>query len=297
MDANAGSVRPYPRERVEQVLGRTLRPPELLTVLAQLATGRVLVTGAAGSIGVAVSGILLDAGIETMVTDREELDVRRARAVSAAMASFRPTVVFHLAGAKHAPHGEVDPLEVMEVNGIGTANVVAAARMLGARVVTASTCKACDPETAYGASKLLAERLTLAAGEVVARFYNVVETSGNVFEIWDQLADGDPIPVAACRRYFVSIEEAAALTLWAAVLPPGRYTIDPGEPRWMEEIARDLYPGRAIEQIPPRRGDRVIEPRHAGSERVEPVAGVVERVWSPHDAEATHPRAHQALAA
>jgi FlaA1/EpsC-like NDP-sugar epimerase len=185
----------------------------------------------------------------------------------------------------------------MEVNGIGTANVVAAARMLGARVVTASTCKACDPETAYGASKLLAERLTLAAGEVVARFYNVVETSGNVFEIWDQLADGDPIPVAACRRYFVSIEEAAALTLWAAVLPPGRYTIDPGEPRWMEEIARDLYPGRAIEQIPPRRGDRVIEPRHAGSERVEPVAGVVERVWSPHDAEATHPRAHQALAA
>jgi FlaA1/EpsC-like NDP-sugar epimerase len=289
MDGAAGSVREYPAEFVERALGRPARPPELLTVLAQLRSGRVLVTGASGSIGVALTQILRGADVETLVTDREELDVRRARAVSAAFAAFRPTVVFHLAGAKHAPHGEVDPLEVMEVNGIGTANVVAAARMLGARVVTASTCKSCDPETAYGASKLLAERLTLAAGENVARFYNVVETSGNVFEIWGQIPEEEPLPVAPCRRYFVSLAEAAALTLWAAVLPPGRYTIDPGEPRWMEEVARELYPGRRIDLIPPRRGDRVAEPRHAESERIEPVCGVIERVWSPHDAESTHP--------
>jgi FlaA1/EpsC-like NDP-sugar epimerase len=291
MQAGAGSVRHYDQEFVERALGRPARPAELVTVLAQLSAGRVLVTGAAGSIGVAISSILADAGVETLLTDRDELDVRRARAVSAVLAAFRPTVVFHLAGAKHAPHGEVDPLEVMEVNAIGTANVVAAARMLGARVVTASTCKACDPETAYGASKLLAERLTLAQGESVARFYNVVETAGNVFEIWESLPRDEPLPVATCRRYFVSLAEAAALTLWASVLPAGRYTIDPGEPRWMRDVATALYAGRAIAEIPPRRGDRVTEPRHAESESVQPVAGVLERVWSPHDAESSHPRA------
>jgi FlaA1/EpsC-like NDP-sugar epimerase len=293
---DARSVRAYDCEFVECVLARPARPPELLSVLAQLAAGRVLVTGAHGSIGVAVTRILEEAGVELLVTDRDELDVRRARAVSHVLAAFRPTVVFHLAGAKHAPHGEIDPLEVMEVNAIGTANVVAAAKMLGARVVTASTCKACDPETAYGASKLLAERLTLAQGENVARFYNVVETSGNVFEIWGALPAGEPIPVAPCRRYFVSLQEAAALTLWASVLPPGRYTIDPGPPRVMEDIARDLYPERTIEPVPPRRGDRVVEPRHAESERIEPVFGVLERVSSPHDAESMHSVAH-ALAA
>jgi FlaA1/EpsC-like NDP-sugar epimerase len=290
------SVRPYDVEFVEAVLGRPVRPPELLTVLAQLSSGRVLVTGAHGSIGVAVTEILQGAAIDVLPTDKDDLDVRRARAVSHVLASYRPTVVFHLAGAKHAPEGEVDPLEVMEVNAIGTANVVAAARMLGARVVTASTCKACDPETAYGASKLLAERLTLAQGENVARFYNVVETSGNVFELWGALPEGAPIPVTPCRRYFVSLREAAALTLWAAVLPPGRYTFDPGEPRQMEDIARALYPERELDHVPPRRGDRVAEPRHAQSERLEAVFGSLERVWSPHDAEATHPVA-TALAA
>lgn len=279
------SVRRYDAQFVETVLGRPARPPELLTVLAQLSSARVLVTGAHGSIGVAVTEILNDAGVEVLATDKDELDVRRARAVSNVLACYRPTVVFHLAGAKHAPEGEIDPLEVMEVNAIGTANVVAAARMLGARVVTASTCKACDPETAYGASKLLAERLTLAQGENVARFYNVVETSGNVFELWSALPPEAPVPVTPCRRYFVSLREAAALTLWAAVLPPGRYTLDPGEPRRMEDVARALYPGRRIERVPPRRGDRLAEPRHAQSEQLEPVVGPLERVFGPHDAE------------
>ena len=83
MQAGAGSVRHYDQEFVERALGRPARPPELMTVLAQLAAGRVLVTGAAGSIGVAISAILEDAGVETLLTDRDELDVRRARAVSA----------------------------------------------------------------------------------------------------------------------------------------------------------------------------------------------------------------------
>jgi FlaA1/EpsC-like NDP-sugar epimerase len=284
-------------EFVQRALGRTPRPPAVDRPLATLAGQRVLVTGAAGSIGAAVAWMLREAGIDTLGTDVDELDVRRARSVAATLASFRPGVVFHLAGAKHAPHGEVDPLEVMEVNAIGTANVVSSARMLGARVVTASTCKACDPETAYGASKLLAERLTLAQGESVARFYNVVETAGNVFELWSSLPAEEPLPVTECRRFLVSLAEAAALTVWAAVLPPGRYTIDPGAPRWMEEVAHALYPDRELRWVEARRGDRLEEPRHARSERLETVGHRLERVWSPHDDAATQDARRQPLAA
>jgi FlaA1/EpsC-like NDP-sugar epimerase len=284
-------------EFVSSALGRTPLPPDLDELFERLSGARVLITGAAGSIGEEVSRLLRGASIEVLETDRDDLDVRRARAVSAAMAAFRPTHVYHLAGAKHAPDGEVNPLEVMEVNAIGTANVVAAAGMLGARVVTTSTCKACDPETAYGASKLLAERLTLAQGQSVARFYNVVETSGNVFELWSALPEDIPLPVANCRRFFISLAEAAGLTLWTAIAPPGRYTIDPGLPRSMGDVARALFPGRELEWVPARRGDRIEEPRHARSEQLQPVGQKLERVWSPHDDAATQYVAFQKLAA
>src|SRR5205814_9382005 len=142
--------------------------------LRELARERVLVTGAAGSIGAEIIQALESIGCPLLATDVDDLDVRYARGLLRAFRLFRPTVVYHLAGAKHAPEGEIDPLTVMEVNGQGTANVVAAGAAVGSKVITASTCKSCDPETAYGASKLIAERLTLQGGGNVARFYNVV---------------------------------------------------------------------------------------------------------------------------
>jgi FlaA1/EpsC-like NDP-sugar epimerase len=111
-------------------------------------------------------------------------------------------VIYHLAGAKHAPEGEQHPAMVARVNTIGTDNIVRAA--CGAKVILASTCKAGDPETAYGASKLIAERIVLNAGGVVVRFFNVRETAGNVFRLWEQIPFPQPIPYTDCWRYFIS---------------------------------------------------------------------------------------------
>ena len=119
-------------------------------------------------------------------------------------------------------------MSALEVNVLGTRNVLAHAPE-GSHVVTASTCKACEPETAYGASKLVAERVTLNAGGSVARFYNVVESSGNVFEIWSELDPSEPLEVTPCRRYFISLAEAVSLVVWTAILPPARYGFDPGQ--------------------------------------------------------------------
>jgi FlaA1/EpsC-like NDP-sugar epimerase len=275
----------------EEASGRLCRlaPPRIDGPLEQLGAERILVTGAAGSIGTAAQRALGSAGIEPLITDlrgldgSRPLDVRDSQAIEDALGGYRPTLVLHLAGAKSAPVAETDVHSALEVNAWGTATLVAAAGRAGARVVTASTCKACDPETVYGATKLLAERLTIAAGGSVARFYNVVESSGNVFETWRVLPPDEPLPVTPCSRYLISLADATALLLWAAVLRPGRYTIDPGEAWTIAQIAAELYPGRPQREILPRRGDRTVEPRCARSETIHPFRGRIERIVNRHD--------------
>lgn len=274
---------------VETVLGRAQRPARLDEPLARLIDERVLVTGAAGSIGEAIVPILKAAGITTFATDIDTdtganwLDVCDFHAVNATIETWRPTIILHLAGAKHAPEGELNPWETTRTNSVGTDQIVKKAVRSGARVVLASTGKACDPETVYGASKLIAERIALEAGQSVARFYNVVETQGNVFDIWRNVPSDQPLLVTPCERYFVSLAEAVSLVLWTAVLPAGRYTIDPGWARYMPDVVADLHPGRQVVLTDPRRGDRLKEPRRARSEAHERYPHHLERVVSVHE--------------
>lgn len=243
----------------------------------------VIVTGAEGSVGQALCPVLREAGWDVVGTDIGEMDVRDHERVRHLVAAFTPDVIVHLAGAKHAPEGELDPAGIAATNITGTANVLAGAAQFGARVVTASTCKACDPETAYGASKLIAERMTLNAGGSVARFYNVPESGGNVFRLWETLPQDAPIPVTDCRRYFITMDQAVALVIACLGLPAGRYTIDPGEPQWMRDVAARLYPGREIVMVPARRGDRRCEPLCAQAETFTLASGGLAQIRSPYD--------------
>jgi len=244
---------------------------------------KALITGAYGSIGTALTHRLEAYGIPVIATDVGLMDVTCPADVSLVVAETRPDVIFHLAGAKHAPDGETDPRTTYEINITGTRNVLDAAAAHGCHVVTASTGKAADPETVYGASKLIAERMTLNAGGSVARFFNVRESSGNVFRIWEQIPESEPLPVAPCLRYFISIDQAVDLLLHAAA-HQGRFAVDPGRSLSMWSVARKLYPTRRLAEIPPRRGDRIIEPLCAISESFERLGNGFARIVSPHDA-------------
>jgi FlaA1/EpsC-like NDP-sugar epimerase len=269
------------KAELQAVLGRPEREFEYYSPPA----GKILVTGANGSIGSAVVRALRLRQLDIVPTDVDNLDVADANDVRRGMLTHTPKVIFHMAGAKHAPEGEHDPVEVTRVNVIGTENVLRHAPQ-DAVVVVASTCKACNPETAYGASKLIAERLTLNAKQRVVRYYNVAQSSGNVFEIWNNLPQGAALPTANCRRYFISLDEAVHLTIAAASLPCGRYSVNPGGQREIPAIAKALYPDRAIELIPPRRGDRMAEPRFASHEKSYELSSPrswIEEVFSPND--------------
>jgi FlaA1/EpsC-like NDP-sugar epimerase len=271
-----------------RVLGRPEAPAPV--DISALPEG-ILITGAGGSIGNEIVLALREAGLVPVATDVEPryggmvVDVTDRHQVLDAVSLHHPELIIHMAGAKHAPAGEEDPVNPFRVHVDGTRNVLEAAAAINAHVVLASTCKACDPETAYGASKLIAERLVLNDRQSVVRFYNVVETSGNVFGIWNVAATrGDPLPVTPCSRRFITLNEAVALTLWAAVSrKPGRFMHWPTIPRLMTDIANDLHGGHPMEMIPPRRGDRMDEPEHARCESFELVDGSVVQVRNPHD--------------
>jgi FlaA1/EpsC-like NDP-sugar epimerase len=139
---------------------------------------RILVTGSSGYVGRRVVHQLNDRGALVVPYDLPD-DVTDQQRVST-VATYCDWCV-HLAAHKHAPAGETDPVAVADVNVRGTAAVVAA---FGERVVLASTCKAADPATVYGASKLIAERIVLNAGGRVVRFVNVLGSSGSVLDLW-----------------------------------------------------------------------------------------------------------------
>ncbi|HEX7590889.1 MAG TPA: polysaccharide biosynthesis protein, partial [Candidatus Limnocylindrales bacterium] len=131
------------------------------------------------------------------------------------------------------------------------------------RFVLISTDKAVEPVSAMGATKRLAELLTVAAAKrtgrpfVAVRFGNVLASSGSVIPIFQrQLEQGRPITLthADATRYFMTIPEAVSLVLQAGSTPDSGviFVLDMGEPVKIVDLARDLIrlAGLPEDQVP-----------------------------------------------
>lgn len=260
---------------LEQILNR--QTFKELTDYVSDFKGKILVTGGNGSIGNGLKKRLPKA----IFTDIEDLDVTNEEIVKEKLNSIKPDVIINIAGAKHAPLGEVDIEETLNVNTLGVINILK--HKGNAKLIQCSTCKSANPETVYGSTKLISERLVLNSGGVIARFFNVVETSGNVFELWKEQT---VIKVATeCYRHFISLDEACGLLMKCLTLPSGRYLVNSPELRNMKDIANICYPNIDKEIIPPRRGDRITEVFLATNETIEKVLenGSLIKVNCTHD--------------
>ena len=255
-------------EQIEAILGR----PEHSDLVNTKSYAYVLVTGGHGSIVDALKKRLPNA----IFTDIHNLDVTDLNSIDN-YTGYNVDCIINLAGAKHAPEGEVSPEETLSINTQGVINLIKA--FPGVKIIQASTCKACNPETVYGASKLISERLVLNAGGTVARFYNVIQTSGNVFEIWDKQSPEQREAYEA-DRYFITLEEVCGLITHCITLPSGRYII----PTKKRSITKDIAPLFNINKFNTRRkGDRYAELKHSTSEHTEQVYTHIHRVISYHD--------------
>lgn len=136
--------------------------------------------------------------------------------------------VIHAAAQKIVPIAEYDPGRCVATNVDGTANVIDACLSLGVRsAVLVSSDKAAAPYTVYGATKLCAERLWLAANRYSAggfpafmacRYGNVWGSKGSVLETWaGEQEAGKPISITYpnCTRWHITVEQAIKVVLEA----------------------------------------------------------------------------------
>ena len=208
----------------------------------ELKNKSILVTGGAGSIGSILVSKLLEYPIKSIrVLDIDEhalfklnkkLNDSRLRILLGSildqdrvdMAGDGIDIVFHLAAIKNIEISEFNPIETIDTNVNGTVNII---KMLikkkPKKFINVSTDKAVDSSTLYGNTKQLGERLTSWAGfhiketkSATVRFGNVIETRGNVFEIWDEeLKHNKPLSITEplMKRYFIHSSEVVDFIL------------------------------------------------------------------------------------
>jgi dTDP-4-dehydrorhamnose reductase len=144
---------------------------------------KLLVTGAAGQLGREIVDVAQTRGLDVVAADRTVLDITDRDAVHRVVAGHRPDAIVHAAAWTAVDACEADSDKANRVNGTATADIVAAAREVGASVHVISTdyvfdgtkpapyveTDAPNPQSAYGRSKLLAERSTDAQLDAVVR--------------------------------------------------------------------------------------------------------------------------------
>jgi len=130
--------------------------------------------------------------------------------------------VIHAAALKQVDTGEYNPMEFIKTNVIGSQNLIESALEAGVeKIVALSTDKASSPINLYGATKLTADKLFIAANNYgksrecifsVVRYGNVIGSRGSVIPYFVKLSrDQQPLPVTDLRmtRFWITLEQAS----------------------------------------------------------------------------------------
>ncbi len=261
---------------INDLLGREVIRLDDGNVEEQIKGRRVLVTGAAGSIGSELlrqvaryepeclialdqaESPLYDLEVE-MRKSHQKLqlecvigDIRQKERMRRVFEHFRPQVVYHAAAYKHVPLMELNPSEAVFTNVLGTKNCADLSLEYGAeRFVMISTDKAVNPTSVMGSSKRVAEIYVQASGSrggtrfITTRFGNVLGSNGSVIPLFKRQIDaGGPITVThpEVTRYFMTIPEACQLVLEAGAMGEGSeiFVFDMGQSVRIADLARQM---------------------------------------------------------
>jgi len=285
------------------LIGRNVKALDISPVKRLIRGKRIMITGAGGSIGSEITRQIAGLEPEHMILidasefNLYEIDRKLERDFSSLEAlrwtpylanvcdkdrlenifeTEKPEIIVHAAALKHVHLGELNPVETLKTNIIGTNILLELALKYEAQSFTLiSTDKAVEPENIMGASKRIAE-LSLMSDKIIAsdmsacavRFGNVLASTGSVIPLFEeQIADGGPVTVTDINvnRFFMTTEEAGALVLQAAALNSVQrsdrtsiYVLEMGEPVNIAKLARQLIRLRGF--VP----DRDIEIKFTG---------------------------------
>jgi FlaA1/EpsC-like NDP-sugar epimerase len=262
--------------KIEDLLEREAIRLDVENIEKQLSGKRVLITGAAGSIGSELvrqiipfgpqSLIMLDFAESPIYELESELgedvknihletvvaDIRNAERMNNVFRTFRPQIVFHAAAYKHVPLMENNPSEAILTNVLGTKITSDFAnRFEVEKFVMISTDKAVNPTSIMGATKRIAEIYIQSLDKksktkfITTRFGNVLGSNGSVIPKFRKLIqERKPIPVTHpdITRYFMTIPEACQLVLEAGAMGQGGeiYIFDMGQSVKIVDLARKM---------------------------------------------------------
>jgi FlaA1/EpsC-like NDP-sugar epimerase len=247
--------------QIEDLLPRNPININLMEIAAHIEGKRVMVTGAAGSIGSEIVrqvasfnpfNIILIDQAETPLHDmRLELqkkwidintniivaDVGNATRMERIFAKTPPQYIFHAAAYKHVPMMEDNVSESIQTNVLGTKILADLAVKYGAqKFVMISTDKAVNPSNVMGCSKRISEIYVQSLSRhlekngqkttqfITTRFGNVLGSNGSVIPLFrEQIKNGGPLTVTHPEiiRYFMTIPEACQLVLEAGSMGKG----------------------------------------------------------------------------
>jgi UDP-N-acetylglucosamine 4,6-dehydratase len=191
-------------------------------------------------------------------------DIRDASRVDEVMGGI--DLVVHAAAMKHVPAGEANPYECVRTNVEGARNVALAAVRHGVeRVVALSSDKAVSPSTAYGASKMMMERVLIQAGMSssthfsVVRYANVFASGGSVVPLFLKLRQSGVLPITdpEMTRFSITMREGIDLVLYALEEGLGGEIVVPIAPSYrVGDLAIGVAPKAEHRLIGPRPGEK-----------------------------------------
>ena len=261
--------------------------------MSQLDGTSILITGGTGSLGKAlVEYLLTNTKVRRIaIFSRDELkqqelrvhfkgnprlrwflgDIRDLERLKRAFHDV--DFVIHAAALKQVDTGEYNPMEFIKTNVLGSQNVIDASIDAGVkRVVALSTDKASSPINLYGATKLTADKLFVAANNYsytygttfsVVRYGNVMSSRGSVIPFFQELAaQGNPLPITDLRmtRFWISINSAVKFVVDSLEMMTGGELYVPRIPSMkISDLASAIAPEAKLVEIGMRPGEKLHE--------------------------------------
>ena len=183
--------------------------------------------------------------------------------------------VIHAAAMKQVPTCEYNPFEAIKTNIHGAQNVIDAALDCGVKkVVALSTDKAVNPINLYGGTKLVSDKLFIAANAYrgenyktvfsVVRYGNVAGSRGSVIPIWKKIIEegGTTLGVTDMRmtRFWITLEQGVELVFKALEESKGGETYISKIPSFhIGDLAEAMLPGCKIDEFGIREGEKLHE--------------------------------------
>ena len=199
-------------------------------------------------------------------------DVRDYERISMAMREV--DFVIHAAALKHVPIAEYNPIECIKTNIYGAQNIIQASiNCKVKKVIALSTDKATNPINLYGASKLAAEKLFVAANSLVGfqdtqfsvvRYGNVINSRGSVIPFFKKLLKENssflPITEENMTRFFITLEESVKFVINCfSIMKKGELFIPKMYSLKITDLAKTLKPGIKLKLVGIRPGEKIHE--------------------------------------